>query len=302
MPRAPLYRRDVRPTPTTNVTTNVTAIVTAGGSGTVPSISPVEPDGWGPARALPRPEDRPAPGEVAAWLLRIPSSAAAAAAEEGVLDARERERAARLRHETARERYVASHVGLRTLLGGYLGIAPADVEFTRETCGMPDCDKSHGRPALAAGHGALHFSLSHAGDAALYAVAAAPVGADIEERDPRREGARLTGLIGQLHPGEQAALTALPEELREEAFLSCWVRKEAYLKGIGTGLPGGISTRHVGLAEGLAPAGAPPGPDGWAFADLDAPPGYRAAVALRVDGAPAGLSRPAVTVGGLRLG
>lgn len=275
-------------------------------------ISPVEPtrepERWGRVRALPRPEDRPAPGEVAVWLLRIPSSVAvaAAAAEEGVLDARERERAARLRHGTARERYVTSHVGLRTLLGGYLAIAPADVEFIRETCGMPGCDEPHGRPALAVGHGTLHFSLSHAGDAALYAVAGAPVGADVEERDPRRAGTRLTGLIGQLHPEEQAAVNGLPEELREEAFLSCWVRKEAYLKGIGTGLPGGISSRHVGIAEGLAPADAPPGPDGWALADLDAPPGYHAAVALCVDGAPGGpaadRTRPAVTVAGLRLG
>ncbi|MFD8623357.1 4'-phosphopantetheinyl transferase family protein [Streptomyces hygroscopicus] len=296
-------------------------------------VQPVpEPRRWAPAQALPRPEDRPGPGEVAVWLLRIPPSAAAAAAvAEETLDERERERAARLRSQVARERYVTSHVGLRTLLGGYLGIAPAEVTFTRETCGMPDCDKPHGRPALA-GEDTLHFSLSHSGDAALCAVAGVPVGADIEERDPERVGARLTGLIGQLHPGERAAIGALPEELRAEAFLGCWVRKEAYLKGIGTGLPGGIGAHHVGLAEGLAPADAPPGPSGWSFADLDAPPGYHAAVAVRDgavtdetvrgeavrdgavqdgavrdvavrDGAASGCAaRPVVTLAGLRLG
>lgn len=265
----------------------------------MPFTSPADPTrnpgSWGPARALPRPEDRPAPGEVAVWLLRIPPAVAAAEEAAGMLDERERERAARFRHPTLRERYVASHVGLRTLLGGYLGTGPAEVEFTRDTCGMPDCDEPHGRPALA-GDPTLCFSLSHAGDAALYAVAGVTVGADIEQREPRREGTRLTGLIGQLHAGERAAIDALPEELREEAFLSCWVRKEAYLKGIGTGLPGGLRTHHVGLAEGLAPADAPPGPDGWALADVDAPPGYHAAVAVRGD------QVPAVTVGGLLLG
>ncbi|MFG2581204.1 4'-phosphopantetheinyl transferase family protein [Streptomyces malaysiensis] len=261
-----------------------------------------EPRGWAPARALPTPGDRPGPGEVAVWLLRIPPSAAAAAAvAEGTLDEGERERAARLRSEVARERYVTSHVGLRTLLGGYLGIAPADVVFTRETCGMPDCDKPHGRPALA-DEDMLHFSLSHSGDAALCAVARVPVGADVEERDPGRVGTRLTGLIGQLHPEERAAVDALPEELREEAFLGCWVRKEAYLKGIGTGLPGGIGAHHVGLAEGLAPADAPSGPSGWAFADLDAPPGYHAAVAVRHEAAAGGPARPVVTLSGLPLG
>ncbi|MGV9855008.1 4'-phosphopantetheinyl transferase family protein [Streptomyces sp. NPDC003442] len=276
-----------------------------------------EPRRWAPVRALPGPGDRPGPGEVAVWLLRIPPYAAAAAAvAEGMLDEHERERAARLRSDLLRERYVTSHVGLRTLLGGYLGIDPAEVAFTRETCGMPDCDKPHGRPALA-GEDALHFSLSHSGDAALCAVAGAPVGADVEERDPKRAGDRLTGLVGQLHPGERAAIDALPEELRAEAFLGCWVRKEAYLKGIGTGLPGGIGAHHVGLAEGLAPAGAPPGPRGWAFADLDAPPGYHAAVAVRDEGvrdtavreeavrdeaASGGATRPAVTLAGLPLG
>ncbi|AGP57577.1 4'-phosphopantetheinyl transferase family protein [Streptomyces rapamycinicus] len=270
-----------------------------------------EPRRWAPVRALPGPGDRPGPGEVAVWLLRIPPYATAAAAvAEGLLDERERERAARLRSDVARERYVTSHVGLRTLLGGYLGIDPAEVAFTRETCGMPDCEKPHGRPALA-GEDALHFSLSHSGDAALCAVAGVPVGADVEERDPGRAGARLTGLVGQLHPEERAAIDALPEELREEAFLGCWVRKEAYLKGIGTGLPGGIGAHHVGLAEGLAPAGAPPGPRGWAFADLDAPPGYHAAVAVRDEAlrdmavrnesAPGGAARPVVTLAGLPL-
>ncbi|MEU0846296.1 4'-phosphopantetheinyl transferase superfamily protein [Streptomyces sp. NPDC005962] len=260
------------------------------------------PDPWGPLAAPPRPEDRPGPGEVAVWLLHLPPSAAAATAvAERLLDAGERERAAGMRHERARERYITSHVGLRTLLGGYLGTDPADIEFTRETCGMPDCDKPHGRPALA-GDATLAFSLSHAGDAALYAVSGgAPVGADIEERDPRRTGDRLDGLIGQLHPGERAAIAALPdEELRERAFMSCWVRKEAYLKGIGTGLPGGLRTHYVGLADQLAPQ--PPAdaatPPGWTLTDLPAPPGYHAAVALHTDTAAA----PAVTLTGLRLG
>ncbi|GAA1729790.1 4'-phosphopantetheinyl transferase superfamily protein [Streptomyces yatensis] len=239
---------------------------------------------------------------MAVWLLRIPPHAAAATAvAESVLDERERERAGRLRTDLLRERYVTSHVGLRTLLGGYLGIAPGAVEFVRETCGMPDCDKPHGRPALA-GEDSLHFSLSHSGDAALCAVAGVPVGADVEERDPERTGTRLTGLIGQLHPQERAAIDALPEELRAEAFLGCWVRKEAYLKGIGTGLPGGISAHHVGLAEGLAPADAPSGPGGWAFADIEAPPGYHAAIAVRDEAASGGPARPVVTVAGLPLG
>ncbi|WP_431044293.1 4'-phosphopantetheinyl transferase family protein [Streptomyces sp. P1-3] len=252
---------------------------------------------WGPASPLPAgPGELPGRGEVAVWLLEIPPSAAAAAAAAGhLLDAEEARRAARLRGDLHRQRYITSHVGLRVLIGAYLGVGPAAVEFTRERCGMPDCDEPHGRPAVAGREG-LHFSLSHAEDAALVAVAAAPVGADIEARQTRSGGVDLTG---RLHPDERAAIAALPEPLRDEAFLSCWVRKEAYLKGIGTGLPGGVSTNHVGLAERLAPDGGR-APEGWALIDVAAPDGYHAAVALRTEDR-LGTGRPAVALRHLRL-
>ncbi|MBH5335044.1 4'-phosphopantetheinyl transferase superfamily protein [Streptomyces pactum] len=264
------------------------------------SVRPVRPvrpvvEPWGPASPLPAPGDLPGRGEVAVWLLRIPESAGAAAAFDGALDAEEIRRTARFRDREHRERYVTSHVVLRLLLGGYLGVDPAAVEYTRELCGMPDCDKPHGRPAVAGVPG-LHFSMSHAADAALYAVATDVVGADIDTLRTRRGGADLTG---HLHPDEQAAIAALPPAMREEAFLSCWVRKEAYLKGIGTGLPGGIAANHVGLAEGLAPDGSRT-PAGWAIADVDAPEDYQAAVAVRTGGGAA--DQPVVTLRHVRLG
>ncbi|MEU1786711.1 4'-phosphopantetheinyl transferase superfamily protein [Streptomyces sparsogenes] len=264
-------------------------------TGSEPAVGGVAEEAWGPVRDLPGPADRPSGAEVAVWLLRIPPAAAAAAERAGMLDARERERAARFRDDILRERYVTSHVGLRVLLGAYLGVAPAEVELVRERCGMPNCDKPHGRPAVAGGE-RLRFSLSHAEDAALYAFADAPVGADIEAHNERRDGTVVAGLARQLHPEEQAAIEALPESRRAEAFLGCWVRKEAYLKGIGTGLPGGLRTHHVGLADHLAPPGSTT-PPGWSLADVPAPPGYAAAVALRTDGASA--ARPVLSA--LRL-
>ncbi|WFB09333.1 4'-phosphopantetheinyl transferase superfamily protein [Streptomyces sp. LX-29] len=271
----------------------------AAGTGDAPRAATASVEPWGPAAPPPSPEDLPGPGRVAVWLLSLSANLAPAAVADGMLDAEEARRAARFKDAGLRERYVTSHVGLRTLLGGYLGVDPAAVALTRELCGMPDCEKPHGRPALAE-HTGLHFSLSHSEDAAMVAVARSVVGADIESARARRSGVDLTRA---LHPDERAAIAALPESLRDEAFLSCWVRKEAYLKGIGTGLPGGIRTHHVGLAEGLAPAGSPV-PAGWALVDVAAPPGYHAAVAVRT---PAGdtvaaSGRPLVTLRHLTLG
>ncbi|MET9885944.1 hypothetical protein ABZZ20_22950 [Streptomyces sp. NPDC006430] len=50
-----------------------------------------------------------------------------------MLDAAERERAGQLLRAGDRRRYLASSVGLRVLIGGYLGLAPADVVLVRET-------------------------------------------------------------------------------------------------------------------------------------------------------------------------
>jgi 4'-phosphopantetheinyl transferase len=147
----------------------------------------------------------------------------------------------------------------------------------------------------------VHFSLARCGPLAILALAAAPVGADLEARAFRHPDSSLDGMIRRLHPAERAVFAKLRPERREEAFLSCWVRKEAYLKGIGTGLPGGLAAHCVGLA----PEFIPPGGSrlatvrGWSFIDLDVQPGHRAALALattrdRDDGHHAGPPRTEV--------
>ncbi|MEV4443788.1 4'-phosphopantetheinyl transferase superfamily protein, partial [Streptomyces sp. NPDC049577] len=181
--------------------------------------------------------------------------------------AEERARAAAFVRDAHRERYVAAHLGLRRLLGAYLGIGPADVELMREPC--PGCGEPHGRPAVAGAP--LHFNLSHAGDLALFAFADTPVGADVEARQPASVVAEVSRL---LHPREIAELDALAEGDRPAAFSRCWTRKEAYLKGTGTGLSESPSVTYVG--SGPLPAA----PDGWTLTDVEAGPGHAAAIAV----------------------
>ncbi|MGW0734086.1 4'-phosphopantetheinyl transferase family protein [Streptomyces sp. NPDC002851] len=209
-----------------------------------------------------------------------------------VLDPAELRRAAAFQDPRARDRYVTAHVGLRVLLGRHVGAAPARLSFTRERCGMPGCAELHGRPALV-GHPGVRFSLSHAADAALYALAATPVGVDVEAREVAAsvvDGAgRMSRWLAHLHRDERRTLAALPAGQRRDAFLSCWVRKEAYFKGIGTGLAAGLGSQYVGFAEtyAAAAADAPAGPEGWSLVDLPVPGGYRAAVAVRTGDGPA---------------
>ncbi|MFH0518487.1 4'-phosphopantetheinyl transferase family protein [Streptomyces sp. M41] len=187
---------------------------------------------------------------------------------DSVLDPGERARAAAFRRAADRDGYRVAHVGLRMLLGGYLGIAPAEVPLVRLPC--PVCRAPHGRPAV---HGAaLHFSLSRSGGLCLLAFAATPVGTDVE-RIPA--GDLVTDLGAALHPREAAELAACPPERLPAAFARAWTRKEAYLKGLGTGLGRDLHMDHLGTSP-LAPAQVP----GWAVDDVAVAEGYAAAVAV----------------------
>lgn len=185
-----------------------------------------------------------------------------------LLDAAERDQAGRRRQQADRHRYLASHVGLRVLLGGYLGLAPERVSLVRETC--PCCGGPHGRPAVAGGP--LHFSLSHSGDLAYFAVARVPVGVDVEAI-PSPEA--VVDVLNTLHPDETAELNALPVTGRPLALSRVWCRKEAFLKATGTGLALGLAEPYVGTLPGPAPV------PGWTLTDLPAPRGYAAALAVQ---------------------
>ncbi|MFD5411022.1 4'-phosphopantetheinyl transferase family protein [Streptomyces nojiriensis] len=186
---------------------------------------------------------------------------------DAVLDAGEREKAARLALPGHRHRYHASHLGLRVLLGARLGLDPREVTLVREDC--PCCGDPHGRPAVAGG--GIHFSLSHSGDLAYLALAAVPVGVDIEET-PGADA--VADVLGSLHPAETAELTALAPSQRPGALARVWCRKEACLKAAGTGLALGLAEPYVGSSPAPAPVA------GWILTDLPAPDGYAAALAV----------------------
>ncbi|MEU9300266.1 4'-phosphopantetheinyl transferase superfamily protein [Streptomyces sp. NPDC048269] len=185
-----------------------------------------------------------------------------------LLDPGERERAGRLLRPADRQRYLASHVALRVLLGGYLGLAPERVSLVREKC--PCCGGPHGRPAVDGG--GVHFSLSHSGDVAYLAFSGVPVGVDVEET-PGVDA--VADVLPLLHPAEVAELSALPEPARRPALARVWCRKEACLKAEGTGLARGLAEPYVGSTPVPAPV------PGWTVRDLPAPTGYAAALAVR---------------------
>ncbi|GHF64571.1 hypothetical protein GCM10010218_52690 [Streptomyces mashuensis] len=205
------------------------------------------------------------------WLAAAPRAEAVDRLDLSELNDAERTRAASFIRPTDGATYATAHIALRRLLGAYLGMDPADVPFVRQPC--PGCGGPHGRPAVAETDPPLHFSLSHSHGLVLVGVAARPVGADVE-RLPRAETAAVC--LPRLHPRERDELGSLPEESRPLAFGQLWTRKEAFLKGLGTGLSRGPDVDYLGSDVARRPAG-------WTVLDVPAGKHHNAAVALRGD-------------------
>lgn len=203
-------------------------------------------------------------GAVSVWLLALPGAEEWARTGPRHLDAAEHERMRAFRREVDRVRYGFAHSALRAVLALCTGREPAALRFVREDC--PGCGGPHGRPALD-GEGPA-FSLSHGGDLVAIAVAAHAVGVDVEPRPGLRT---VTEVTTALHPGERAEIEAATgDEERTAAFARLWTRKEAYLKGVGTGLSVDLGADDLRTA-----------PVGWRIVDLPVVAGHAAAVAVR---------------------
>ncbi len=185
----------------------------------------------------------------------------------------ERDRATRFKFLPDRTRYLIAHAALRSILGRYLNVHPAAVEWIEGPIGKPKL-----APTLAGGE--IEFNLSHSGDLALIAVArATEVGIDVERV---QEDFAFESVAQRFFtPREVAALQALPPDLRREAFYKCWTSKEALMKGKGLGLSGSLDEVRIQLtATGVHVIGAV---DDWALVELNPGRRYVAALAARQD-------------------
>jgi len=172
----------------------------------------------------------------------------------------EQDRAARLREGPGREAFVTTRIALRQILAGHLGLQPSAVPLAQREGGKPILDP-------AAGCADLRFNVSHSRGIALCAVAfGREVGIDVEWMDPGTPWQAIAA--AQFSAQELGQLMALPLPARRPAFFAMWTRKEARLKGQGTGF-----ARLAPTMEDLA------GP--WAEAALDIGPEHAAALGVQ---------------------
>lgn len=215
--------------------------------------------------------------EVHVWRASTARQTAYVASLQQTLSPDEQAQAARFRFERDRQRYIVARGVLRSLLGGYLGLAPAAVRFVYS---------DQGKPALAPelSQTPLHFNLSHSGELALYAFAhSAQVGIDVELMRGNIDFEQIAQRF--FSPQEQSALHTLAPAEVAEGFFRCWTRKEAYIKAKGLGLTIPLDQFTVSLLPGK-PAQLlycqydPEETSRWSFYDLSPDVGYAAALAV----------------------
>jgi 4'-phosphopantetheinyl transferase len=183
-----------------------------------------------------------------------------------LLSPEEKRRAGLFRFARDRRRFTAARAILRTLLGQYLGLDPARVEF-RYT--------NTGKPSLAAGQaaGGLTFNLSHSKDGGLFGFSRGrEIGVDLERRRAMPDAAEL--VEAYFAPGEKSYFRAQPAERRDEVFFSLWTRKEAYLKACGDGLLRPLDDLEILEAESA----------GWTVRGVDVGGIFSAAYAVKAPG------------------
>jgi 4'-phosphopantetheinyl transferase len=231
-----------------------------------------KPDRWLPCNKTPVLEK----DEVHIWLGAFDHSAPLAPAVINLLSEKEHARASRFRFRMDQSRYASSRAMLKTILGLYLSIHPEEVILACDSPKKPVLDGRFG--------GTLQFNLSHTDElTALALVSGKDIGIDIEKV---KTSIDCNGIARRFFTRREAAAiqAALPES-RTDTFFTCWVRKEALTKAIGSGLSmdlrelevlgqPGEKVDLVCWADGALAATR------WAIEDLEPSPGYVGALAV----------------------
>ena len=209
------------------------------------------------------------------WWISLVPPARELDALASTLSVDEHQRAAAFRFDEHRTRFIAARGILRSILAGYLSIAPKEVDFTYGP---------NGKHAVKVAGEPLSFNLSHSGDWAVCAVSSdRAIGVDVERVRPLNDADRIAKRICSAR--EQSALEACPEDARHAMLFAYWTCKEAFAKARGEGLGRSFSSIEIELdasdgARLLSVDGSQTEAARWQLEMLFPVPGYVSSIAV----------------------
>jgi 4'-phosphopantetheinyl transferase len=215
------------------------------------------------------------PDVVRVWLITEDLPDAALAELSGVLDAGERERAAAYVSEVEGRRFRVAHTALRHIVAAELGCPADELRWERG---------AHGKPELAGTRTGVRTNLTHSGALSMVAVTGSrAVGVDVQHTAP---GLNPVAMAKRYYAPSELEFVLAGRDPAEQAarFTGLWARKEAFSKALGGRLARVLHVPVLGLsvvgddAAADRPGDLPAVP--CRVADLAAPPGFHAAVAL----------------------
>ncbi|MEL6493783.1 MAG: 4'-phosphopantetheinyl transferase superfamily protein [Cyanobacteria bacterium J06623_7] len=190
-------------------------------------------------------------------------------------------RANRFRFPQHQRRFIASRGILRQLLGNYLGINASKLVFAYE---------ARGKPFLALPQNqSLQFNISHSHEYALLAFTREhQIGVDIEYQRPIPDALKIANRF--FSATESQLLKQAPESEQANLFFQLWTAKEAYLKALGMGLSGSLSSVEIALDSSKQPYihfSASDCNSDWLLHPCIPAPNYVGATAVNIETAPA---------------
>ena len=194
-----------------------------------------------------------------------------------VLSTDEKERLSRFKFLKDADAYLIGKFTTRSLIGKYLSISPADIEFSYS---------EHLKPHIKYPTTSMHFNLSHSYKKGMLIFSQKiEAGVDIEYIKATNDLDQIAERF--FSHKEVSKYLSLSKADRVIGFFNCWTRKEAFIKAIGDGLSFPLDKFEVTLkpnekARLVSTSFDPAEKDYWSLKSVQvSDSNYKAAFAIR---------------------
>lgn len=218
-------------------------------------------------------------GEVHLWRISLTGNTQEIEGLSSIISLEEKDQAKRFISESAYIGFIVGRGCIRKILGGYLKINPANIQFKYSTTGKPELSSDFYDPNL-------QFNYSQSGNYGLLGVTDQRcIGVDIEKI---REDIDFQPVAERFFTSDEVSyLTQLAEDSQRVGFFRMWTAKEAYLKATGIGLSRSFSQLDIQLLESensdIYSFLRPSDHTNWTIKWVSTYPGYISAVAVPGD-------------------